>query len=387
MKNTIYIIVLLIIIGVGSLHAQDSSNDRPNLPKITGQLSSWANINGTNSSPVIFGARYIPQINYELEVAKNGLIDFEASANLYGSLSLEHYDSRDLDGGLRMYRLWGRYSNEQMEVRLGLQKIDFGTATILRPLRWFDQIDPRDPLQLTTGVYAALGRYYFLNNANIWFWVLYGNTSPKGMEILTTNPSTIEIGGRVQFPVPVGEVGISYHHRTAESEDFNPMVPEYAYIPEDRIGLDAKWDLVLGLWFEAVWVHKSKDLGQFTNQELFTVGTDYTFGLGNGLNVVLEHMITSYDVQAFQFSNTNNFTALSASYPVGMFDNLQLIVYYDWVNKGLYNFVNWYRQFNRTTLYVMAYWNPENQSMPSMGMGGENLYQGLGLQIMFVFNH
>ena len=68
-----------------------------------------------------------------------------------------------------------RYSSDQFELRLGLQKINFGSASMLRPLMWFDQMDPRDPLHLTDGVWGLLARYYFLNNANIWLWGLYGN--------------------------------------------------------------------------------------------------------------------------------------------------------------------------------------------------------------------
>jgi len=56
--------------------------------------------------------------------------------------------------------MWIRLSTKQFELRAGLQKINFGSATLLRPLMWFDKIDPRDPLQLTDGVYALLARYY-----------------------------------------------------------------------------------------------------------------------------------------------------------------------------------------------------------------------------------
>jgi hypothetical protein len=69
-----------------------------------------------------------------------------------------------------------------------------------------------------------------------------------------------------------------------------------------------------------------------------------------------------------------------------MFDNINCIIYYDWTNNSLYNFVNWYRQFDFTTLYVMAYWNPESYQLPSTGTG-ENLYGGKGIQLMFVFDH
>ena len=65
------------------------------------------------------------------------------------------------DFRFKPYRLWLRYSTSHLEIRAGLQKINFGSSNILRPLMWFDKMDFRDPLMLTDGVYALLGRYYF----------------------------------------------------------------------------------------------------------------------------------------------------------------------------------------------------------------------------------
>jgi len=367
--------------------AQNASSENHKI-NFKGLLSSWGHLNTKNPYPVYLGGRYIPQINYEIHTASSGLFDFEASANIYGQAGIHFFDYASTNGNINAYRLWGRYSTDQLEIRLGLQKIDFGTATMMRALRWFDQVDPRDPLRLTEGVWAGLGRYYFLNNVNIWFWTLYGNKNPKGMEIIKTNSSVPELGGRIQFPVPLGEAGLSYHHRVADSRGFSQEIPEFKKINENRIGIDAKWDVTVGLWLEAAWTGKNKDLGSFTNQEILMLGTDYTFGIGSGLNVMLEHMIFTFDEKAFNFENTVNFTGLSVNYPIGMFDNLQAIFYYDWENTAIYNFVNWYRQFDKTTLYVMGYWNPENTVIPTMGFdAGENLFGGLGIQIMYVFNH
>jgi len=108
------------------------------------------------------------------------------------------------------YRFWARYSAKQVELRIGLQKINFGSASMLRPLMWFDQVDPRDPLMLTDGVWGILGRYYFLNNANIWLWGLYGNDNRKGWEIFNSQKTIPEFGGRLQIPVPKGESGFSF---------------------------------------------------------------------------------------------------------------------------------------------------------------------------------
>lgn len=140
---------------------------------------------------------------------------------------------------------------------MGLQKIDFGSATILRPLQWFNQIDPRDPLQLTNGVYGIMGRYTFLNNANIRIWGLYGNEKARGFDVVPTNNSIPEFGGRIQHPVPKGELAFSYHHRSANTKTLG-HVSALNKIPENRIGLDGKWDLGIGLWFEGVYIHKEK---------------------------------------------------------------------------------------------------------------------------------
>ncbi len=387
MNKQHYIFIFFVILSIQTL-GQENASDFKTQFEFKGQLSTWGHFNPDNPYPLYLGGRYIPQANYELQFPKNQLIDFEVSANFMGQTGVHFFDSISADGKINTYRVWGRYSTEQLELRFGLQKIDFGTAMMMRALRWFDQVDPRDPLRLTEGVWAGLGRYYFLNNVNIWFWGLYGNKNPKGMEIIKTNSSIPEFGGRIQFPVPLGEAAFSYHHRIADSENISEYIPSYSEIQENRIGVDAKWDLLVGIWLEAAWITKNKNLGILTNQEIMTLGTDYTFGVGSGLNVTLEHMFLSYDEIAFNFKNTTNFTGLSVNYPVGMFDNISAIFYYDWTNKSMYNFVNWFRQFDKTTLYLMGYWNPENAVIPTMGLGsGENLFGGIGIQIMYVFNH
>ena len=103
-------------------------------------------------------------------------------------------------------------------------------------------------------------------------------------------------------------------------------------------------------------------------------------------NIIVEQLISSYDEKAFSFSNVLSFTGLSASYPVGLFNNISAIVFYDWGNNSLYNFINWRRQLDKFSLYLMAYWNPENYRMPQFGTK-EVLFAGKGIQIMLAINH
>jgi hypothetical protein len=380
MQKAVYIL-LFCLFGIITLNcpAQDSLSFK-------GQLSAWILYNGGNDLPLYSGGRYIPQLNYDRQFKKDNHIDFEASFNINGSAGFHPFDSLRTDWQLKPYRLWARYSSRQFEIRLGLQKINFGSASILRPLMWFDQVDPRDPLKFTDGVWGALGRYYFLNNANIWLWCLYGNKDPKGWELAGTNINYPELGGRIQMPIPKGEAALSYHHRVADTRNLEGIVPSYSEAPENRIGFDIKLDLEAGLWFEGSWVKNNKDLGIYTNQEIFNAGIDYTFGVGNGLYVIYEQLFAASDETAFNFQNSTSFSLVSLSYPVGLFDNISGIVYYDWKNSTLYNFLNWQKQFKNITLYIIGYWNPEDYKIPAQD-GNQNLYAGKGIQIMFVLNH
>ncbi len=386
MINLRYILLLCLLLQISNIEGQDSLANISDSLLFRGQLSAWAHYNPSNEMPLWLGGRYIPELDYTVYLPENRLIDFELSTNIYGNAAIRLSDSAYSNGKIKPYRAWVRYSTEQLEIRAGLQKINFGSASILRPLMWFDQIDPRDPLQLTDGVWGILGRYYFLNNANIWLWGLYGNKNLKGWETMKTNTKNPEFGGRFQLPVPRGETGLSYHYRMVDSRDIDSLIPAFAKIPENRIGIDMRFDLIIGCWAEASWSRKSKNMGIFTNQEFINLGADYTFGIGNGLYTVFEQLIVSSDEKALVFENTISFSLLSVSYPIGLFDNLSAIVYYDWTNKKAYNFLNWQKQFDNLTLYVMGYWNPKDYNIPSQSTE-QTLFAGKGVQLMLVYNH
>ncbi len=350
-----------------------------------GQFSAFGNYSPNAKPSGQLGGRYIPELNFSHELGLSKAIDFEGSVNMYGLLSTSDFENFDNSAKIKPYRIWGRYSGKQFELRIGLQKIDFGSSTMLRPLQWFNEIDPRDPLKLTNGVYGALGRYYFLNNANVWIWMLYGNEKTRGFDAVRTQKQTPEFGGRFQYPIPKGELGVSYHHRAANTQDL-PGIPVYNRIPEDRYALDGKWDVVIGLWFEAVHIQKHKELGFLTNQTLLNLGADYTVGLGNGLYVVTEHLVVSMDESPFMFQNNSNISAATISYPLGLFDSLTSVSYYNWTSETSAFFVNYQHQFKKITSYLMAYYNPKSQH----GIQENellNMSTGPGLRFMLVYNH
>jgi hypothetical protein len=204
--------------------------------------------------------------------------------------------------------------------------------------------------------------------------------------LIPVNKSIPEFGGRLQVPVPGGEAAFSYHHRIADSRNSGLPVPEYEKVGENRFGLDAKWDLTVGLWFEGSWSTKNKDLDILTNELALNAGVDYTFNTGNGIYTAFEQLLVSADEEPFAFSNTTYFSLISVSYPVGMFDKLSTFIYYDWTNNNFYNFINWQKQFDKLVFYLMGYWNPDTFLLPAQA-GPENLFAGKGIQVMLVLNH
>lgn len=385
-KKIVTILFLPFLFFPVTLLSQDTVRKVSDTITFKGQASIWANYNFDNSLPFQTGLRYIPTLNYGIRFKDKSNIDIEGSANIFGSLNTNPFETINTSSSITPYRAWVRYSTSQIEIRIGLQKINFGSATLLRPLMWFDQIDPRDPLQLTNGVWGLLGRYYFLNNANAWLWCLYGNDKLRPWDIGTTTGRIPEFGGRVQLPVTKGEIALTYHFRETDMFDYGYISASDSRIPENRIGIDGKWDLGTGLWFEGTWINKGTDLGSLTNQEIFNIGADNTIPVGNGLHVVFEQLFAANDKYPFEFRNNIFFSGLSLSYPVSMNDNLSAIMYYDWENTDAYNFINWNHNFKYLSLFLIAYLNPREYNLPQQNSAG-NLYAGPGVQVMLVYNH
>lgn len=354
--------------------------------EFNGQAAGWITSNYNSGFALQTGARYIPQILIKIPMKGKLKLDGELSADTYLSYSFLHDTTNDFESRLALYRFWLRLSGDRFEIRAGLQKINFGSASMLRPLMWFDRIDPRDPLKLTKGVYALQGKYFFKNNANVWLWVLYGNKDTKGWESIPSKANRPEFGGRLQLPVPKGEVAFTYHNRFAEfPEDRQPPVTGSRTFPENRFGLDFKLDLGVGLWFEGTVIHqRQQEIAPFTLSA--TLGADYTVGIGNGLNITAEHLFYTASEELFMKGDNLSFTGISLSIPLSIITRASTIVFYDWKNKGLYRFANVSLTFDKFALNFIGFWNPETFRIFNYGTG-PNLFQGAGGQVMVVYNY
>jgi hypothetical protein len=375
----IFCIVLLLTIPVW-LEAQNKFKTSSKT-----QISSWSSINFGKDVLSQTGGRIIPSLNLGQSVDSSLKIDAEISLNANGYLTFSDFKKIDQGESFKPYRLWLRFSGKKWEVRAGLQKINFGSASMLRPLMWFDQLDPRDPLQLTNGVYGLLGRYYFKNNANLWLWGLLGNNKLKGWEAIPSVKDIPEFGGRFQFPLLKGEFAASYHQRTINTADIPFSMGPFFNAPEYKLGFDGKWEYKIGFWFESSLSQTARTYLSTPYQSALNIGMDYTFGIGNGINLIYEQLFFNLYDEDYKNQNNVSFSALSVSYPFGLFSRLAAIVYYDWMNKDVYRFVNFQMSFDYWTWYVMAFWNPENLQLVNMNMNN-SLFGGKGLQLMAVYN-
>ncbi len=356
---------------------------------LNGQLSGWVLVKPDESYETLVGFRYIPELSIQQRIAESYSVDTLLSVNAYGFGVIHPSETDGTDGDVKPYRIWLRFSSSQFEMRAGLQKITFGPAKLLRPLMWFDRTDPRDPLKLTDGVYGLLGRYFFLSNANVWLWGLFGNDDKKGWETDASNKERVEYGGRLQFPMLGGEIAGSYHHREIDltNPDAGHLLSFVYDIPEDRFGIDGRWDAGIGLWFESALIHQQHvENPDIRYQSFFCFGIDYTFDWGNGIHFIGEHLTFGFSEKAFGSITDNAVSALSLNYPISLLDDLTAMLYYDHSNFNMYRLITWQRTYDNWGFYIIGFWNP-NQSDPIQLRQSENLFAGKGVQVMIVFNH
>ena len=121
-------------------------------------------------------------------------------------------------------------------------------------------------------------------------------------------------------------------------------------------------------------------------QRLINSGMDYTFNVGNGLHLLVEHLYISTSEKFFTARETGNFSAFLADYPVGLLDRLNGIFHYDWENNNLYHFFRWGRVYDNWSFFLLAFWNPAMNTLSQL-QNHSNYFAGKGIQILIVFNH
>lgn len=360
---------------------------------LRGQVSGWITSQPENDLQVQAGIRYIPSVQFNYGISDDLQFDANVSLNMFGARNFQEGERYIGSDDFDLYRAWLRLSSEQYEIRFGLQKINFGSASILRPLMWFDQVDSRDPLRLTEGVYSILFRYYFMNNSNIWLWVLYGNDKLKGLDLFATTDDDPEFGGRIQIPLLTGEAAISYHHRKVNlfSRDEFKLFSYFLDIEnphsvkEQKIGIDGKFDWEIGFWMEASGSRLDADIPMFKYQKILNLGVDYTFDIGTGLYTTTEFLYLESSGKASETDIKNRLSAFSMNYSIGLIDNVTMMIYYNWENDDTYKFLRWQQTYDNWSFYLMGFWNPDRSLINTVS--GQDLFMGKGIQVMAVYNY
>jgi len=330
--------------------------------------------------------RAIPQIDWGKAVSTDWKFDITASLSAATGASYLSGAKVSGDSDVDAHRVWARLASARFEARVGLQQISFGSAAVFRPLMWFDRLDARDPLQFTKGVYGALARYVTAGNASVWAWALYGNDDPRGWDALGTKADTPEFGGRAQAPFLGGELAGSYHHRVADITPFLPPGSPPASAAENRVGFDGKWDVGVGVWFETCLTHTDSTALRRAWQPSWTVGADYTFGVGSGLTLLAEQFYLDPAVPAFAPSAALELTAVTATYPVGVANMLTGAFYYEWRRDDAYRFVEWRRTYDHWRFHVIGFWNPDQASPFAPGSQASAL-TGKGVELVIVASY
>jgi len=317
---------------------------------------------------------YIPTVSYKKDLTNNNFMDLEW-AHKFGKIYAGDYSIGNLDSP---YRLWFRYSSDRIEARLGLQKISFGPAVILRSLSWFDTIDIKDPTGQTDAVEAFRLRIFPSNSIGLWLWSI------------NNAQDTLSFGGRTELSINAGELGFTYHRDQSALPQNIGQSPLYISSAHQRIAFDYRYDGYVGFWIETAGIlsksQNNVDPNRFT---LFTAGVDYTIPIGPGVLVMVENMNIREFSTVTDSSKTHNYTAFMASLPVNMLVQLMFISQVDWDNNSVYNFLRCGITYDRFSVNLILSSSPKRSDydiaeeyLPKTASGF-----GIGAQIMLVYNH
>ncbi len=355
---------------------------------IKGQASGWITGNADEPKSAQIGIRYVPEFSLTTKINEEFSFDGDVSLNGFSAEQFASTARPDNTTRIKLYRASLRLASNEFELRAGLQKINFGSAVIFRPLMWFDKIDARDPLQMTDGTFALLARRYFSNNTTAWLWVLFGNTETKGWEISATEKNSVEFGGRFQQPLFAGEAGITFHRRSADFNTDSALKKFFnkKIVPENKFAIDGKWDIGIGVWCEAAITQTETDIAGIRFARQWTLGADNTFDIGNGLYVVTEFFRSENGGKVFETNRAASFSAVSVNYPLNILDKISCFIYRDWKNNEWYRVASFQRTYDNWSFYILGFWNPA--AIPiSQQQNKRGVFAGNGAQIMAVYNH
>ncbi|MFH1850852.1 MAG: hypothetical protein ABIA75_00755, partial [Candidatus Neomarinimicrobiota bacterium] len=223
--------------------------------------------------------------------------------------------------------------------------------------------------QYTAGVSGLRLRYDCASNAGIWLWGVYDKFEfDQLIDDVEQHP---QYGGRLVIPLGPGELAFAYNQSSEQ-------------VFKKNFGIDGTWDIGVGLWFE-MGLTNTESFDDYDWLSQLTLGTDYTFGIGNGITVTGEYFLVDYSEVILGNDDQTGMFGVMGTYPVSIMDNLSLISIYYPDGDLFYNYYSWQRTWDNWLIQVGAYLLKGAESFflnPTMGTVGT-----MGLQLNLVFNH
>ena len=316
---------------------------------------------------------YIPTLSIVRNLSNERLIDIEWAHKINRVYS----DQALLSGYDKPYRWWVRYSTDKLEARLGLQKITFGPAQILRPTSWFDTIDPRDPTGQTDGVEALRVKYFPNNVLSLWAWAINNNSEKYSY------------GLRTELSGDSGDWGLTLHQDKNEIINQIGLLPILMSSAHSRIAIDYRYDGLIGFWFEGASLFSNNDL-----YNLATIGADYTLPIYNGVLIMAETMqINGGPKNSIIFGpkiNINEtYSVLMASMPIGLLHQIMAIAQLDWERSQSNFYLRWGITYDRFSFNFSLSENPQINDYKKYKKYLPTNLEGLGnvLDFTIIYNH
>ncbi len=357
---------LFIILTVVLIYSQPSA--AASSFSVKGQF--WINgLHGTgaptNQPSFETNVGYIPTFSFFKGLSNGQLVDMEWAYRLDRSYSGQTL----LYNNKSHHRYWVRYSSDQLEARLGLQKVIFGPSLVLRTLSWFDTINLMDPTEQTDGVQAFRLRWFPSNSLSLGSWAI------------NNDQDILSYGSRAELSSSAGEWGLTYHQDPTKSLQLGQNnISRFG--SHSRLAIDYRYDGFIGLWNESALI--SSDKSKIT---MATVGADYTLPIAGGVLVTAEYLSISNKMDADVSSQS--YTALMASMPLGMVHQLMFISQLDLEEDRSYNYLRWSSTYDYYSLNFIISINPEQVDCKTLEKPTSKSLAGPGtsVQFMFIYNH
>lgn len=260
-------------------------------------------------------------------IEKDGwVLDYELSADA------KQADGPSVQSGLRsgtdvdFFRAWLRLDNEKFKIRGGRQKIIFGSATIFRPLGFFDTRNVAGVVLETRGVDGVRATHFLSATSLVEGWLL---PAKKGNAWIFGMRGEMLVGG-----VETGAV-FQYHPKS-DLDDLPGFNHEMV-----QVGYHLKGEKRFGFWHESRLDIATKPSKPIQFDTVF--GADYTFAIGEGLHVLAEYFLTtrqknfgSDDVDPADAGKRRTFQqiGITLDQPVGIDIQWQLFGFYDLRDKS-----------------------------------------------------